>query len=149
MQKEKNEISRADDLPDNEHDAQRLQGDEAVLDLPDVADIPGQEFVHVPPLGELADVTISSADEEGAGLLDDDGEDDNNVTRGDSSLGRNEKQILERGADYQPSKDEDALRRAALDSTDEEGEPLNEGSFGNERLSAEEVAEPKDVDDRG
>ena len=146
MQQDKNELSRADDLPDNEHDAQRLQGDEAILDLPDVKDIPGQEFVHVPPLGEMADVTISSADEEGAGLFDD-VPDERNITRGDEELGRNEKQALERGADYQPSRDEDALRRSALDSTDEEGEPLNEKSFGDERLSAEEVAGPDEVDD--
>lgn len=146
MQKDKNEISRADDLPDNEHDAQRLQGDEAVLDLPDVKDIPGQEFIHVPPLGELADVTISSADEEGAGLFGDE-ENDASVTRGGDDLSRNEKQTLDRGADYQPTKDEDALRRAALDSTDAEGEPLNEGSFGDERLSAEEVAEGDDANE--
>ncbi len=69
---------RHTDLPDSPHDAERLKGDEAILDLPDVADIPGQEFVHVAPLGELADTTISSADEEGDGLFDDDaaGDDD-------------------------------------------------------------------------
>lgn len=60
-----------EDLPDSPHDAERLKSDETILDLPDVSDIPGQEHVQVPALGELADTTISSADEEGAGLLDD------------------------------------------------------------------------------
>jgi hypothetical protein len=66
-------ITRAapnDDLPDSPHDAERLQGDKTTLNLPDVDDIPGQEFVQVPSLGEIADTTISSADEEGEGLLD-------------------------------------------------------------------------------
>ena len=44
---------------------------EYFMDMPEVKDIPGQEHIHVPPLGALADVTISSADEEGEGILDD------------------------------------------------------------------------------
>ena len=43
---------------------------EFFMDMPEVKDIPGQEHVHVPPLGELADTTASSADEEGYGILD-------------------------------------------------------------------------------
>jgi hypothetical protein len=46
------------------------------LDLPDVADIPGQENIRVPNIQSMQDVTISSADEEGAGIFDDDDEDD-------------------------------------------------------------------------
>ena len=42
------------------------------IDLPDVKDIPGQEYIHPLPLGEIADTTISSDDEEGVGILDDD-----------------------------------------------------------------------------
>jgi hypothetical protein len=60
-----------DDLPDSPQDAERLKSDETTIDLPDVNDIPGQEHVRVPAMGELADTTISSDDEEGAGLLDD------------------------------------------------------------------------------
>jgi hypothetical protein len=63
--------SRNADLPDSPHDAERLKPEETILDLPDVHDIPGQEFVHTAPLGALADTTISSADEEGEGLFDD------------------------------------------------------------------------------
>lgn len=65
------------DLPDSPHDAERLKSEETTIDLPDVKDIPGQEFVHVAPLGELADTTISSADEEGDGLFNDAHDDDN------------------------------------------------------------------------
>jgi hypothetical protein len=60
------------DLPDSPHDTERLQPEETTLDLPEVKDIPGQEFVHTAPLGMLADTTISSADEEGEGLFNDD-----------------------------------------------------------------------------
>ena len=59
------------DLPDNENDSKKLEAEETYIDLPDVKDIPGQEFVHAPPLGELSDTTISSDDEEGAGVFED------------------------------------------------------------------------------
>jgi hypothetical protein len=59
------------DLPDSDRDKAKLQPDEATLDLPDVKDIPGQEFVHALNLNEMADTTISSDDEEGVGLFDD------------------------------------------------------------------------------
>jgi hypothetical protein len=64
------------DLTDPQRDQDRLKPEEATIDLPDVKDIPGQEFVHAPPLGMLADTTISSADEEGEGLFEDDEEDE-------------------------------------------------------------------------
>jgi len=64
------------DLTDPQRDQDRLKAEEATIDLPDVKDIPGQEFVHAPPLGMLADTTISSADEEGEGLFEDDEEDE-------------------------------------------------------------------------
>lgn len=53
-----------DDLTDSPSDQERLKPEKATIDLPDVSDIPGQEHVHVPPIGELADTTISSDDEE-------------------------------------------------------------------------------------
>ena len=59
------------DLTDSEKDKKKLQPDEAILDLPDVKDIPGQENIHVPDLREMADTTISSDDEEGIGLFND------------------------------------------------------------------------------
>ncbi len=41
-----------------------IEGNVEEILLPDVKDIPGQEHIHPAPLGELADTTISSADEE-------------------------------------------------------------------------------------
>jgi hypothetical protein len=71
------------DLPDSPQDRERLQPEETIIELPDVKDIPGQEFVHVPPLGELADTTISSDDEEGVGLFDDDVQQDEAAALGE------------------------------------------------------------------
>ena len=68
-EKRENLSSVHDDLKDSERDEARLQPDEATLDLPDVKDIPGQEHIHVPPLGELGDTTIASADEEADDLF--------------------------------------------------------------------------------
>ncbi len=62
-----------DDLTDSASDRERLQEEVSYIDLPDVSDIPGQENITVAPLGDLADVTISSDDEEG--LINDDSDD--------------------------------------------------------------------------
>ncbi len=53
-----------DDLTDSASDRERLKPEVTTIELPDVSDIPGQEHIHVPPVGELADTTISSDDEE-------------------------------------------------------------------------------------
>lgn len=89
------ERSRSADLTDSKHDQERLQGDQATLDLPDVKDIPGQEFVQAPPLGMMADTTISSADEEGEGLFDDEGGDD--LFADDTDLSEEEREALRTG----------------------------------------------------
>ncbi len=65
-----NDITNANDLPDTPEDIEKMKPETIIMDLPEVKDIPGQEFIHVPPLGELADTTISSDDEEGVGILD-------------------------------------------------------------------------------
>jgi hypothetical protein len=119
------------DLPDSDRDAERLQPEEVTIDLPDVSDIPGQEGVTAPPLGELADTTISSRDEEGAGIFGDD-------RGGDYKMGNEgdvtpeERRALQ-DVEYLPTDDEDRLRTATMDHTDFQGERLNEKSFGEER----------------
>ena len=60
------------DLPESKRDKELLKPDEGTLDLPEVKDIPGQEHVRPLPPGEMADTTISSADEEASELLDTD-----------------------------------------------------------------------------
>lgn len=140
------------DLKDSKHDEERLQPDEATIELPDVKDIPGQEFVQVPPLGMLADTTISSADEEGEGLFEDDEEDATDIVLGsEADISRQEKTMLEKANNYSPTKDEERLERASLDATDFEGEPLNERSFGEERSGIDldvPGAEDDDTDSR-
>ncbi|HWJ02728.1 MAG TPA: hypothetical protein VNU93_03550, partial [Verrucomicrobiae bacterium] len=67
------------DITDPKRDQERLKPDEGTIELPDVKDIPGQEFVNAPPMGMMADTTISSADEEGEGLFEDDEEDETDI----------------------------------------------------------------------
>lgn len=118
------------DIKDNQHDEERMQPEEVILDLPDVKDIPGQEHVHVPQFGEMADTTISSADEEGEGLFDDD--DDDSVARDDSNeVRREEKEFLEDSSINMNTEDDLALKQAAVDNVDSDGELLNEASGGN------------------
>lgn len=112
------------DLAESADDKKHLQPDEASLDLPEVNDIPGQEHIHVPEFKEYADTTISSDDEEGVGVLDN--EDDTDVTA-ESNVTKDERKALRDAANKNPDvKDEDNLARAQLDNTDEEGEVLNE-----------------------
>ena len=116
------------DLPDSPEDREKLKPEETFIDLPDVKDIPGQEFVHVPPAGEMADTTISSDDEEGRGVFDLD--DSENFTPGtEADVTREEREAL-RDTTYMPTRDEDRLRQARMDNVDFQGEPLNESSFG-------------------
>src|SRR5690349_7493888 len=112
------------DLPDSPRDEEKLKKEETTIDLPDVKDIPGQEYIHPPNPGEYADTTISSSDEEGDSVWGDDEEtiDDNPVV---TDI---EKKLLDDSATDVPTKDEQHLRRAQLDNTDEDGEPLNEKS---------------------
>ena len=137
--------SSPNDLPDSEADREKLQPEETTIDLPDVSDIPGQENVTVPPLGELADTTISSADEEGEGIFE---EEDADVdlrmgTRAD--VGSDERRGLE-DDEYMPTRDEDNLRNARMDNVDFQGEPLNERSFGEER-SGKDLDIPGNTDE--
>jgi hypothetical protein len=121
------------DLQDNEHDRERLQPEETILELPDVKDIPGQEFVHPLPLGALADTTISSADEEGEGLFGDDDDEETDIVMGtEADVSPAEKGMLEKNDNYMPTRDEAYLQQATMDNTDFEGDRLNEESFGSE-----------------
>ncbi|MDQ3277744.1 MAG: hypothetical protein M3Q06_05430 [Bacteroidota bacterium] len=116
------------DLPDSPEDREKLQPEETTIDLPDVKDIPGQEFVHVPNIGEMADTTPASDDEEGVGVFDlDDSEDLTPGNEGDVTP--EEREVL-RDTTYMPTRDEDRLRQARMDNVDFQGEPLNEEGFG-------------------
>ena len=60
------------DLTDSPKDEKAMEDEEVVLDLPDVADIPGQENIVPPKMNMFADKTISSDGEEGTAVFDED-----------------------------------------------------------------------------
>src|SRR5215203_4343730 len=112
-----NKSTRPNDLPDSAGDKEKLKAEETYIDLPDVKDIPGQEFVNAPPAGILGDTTISSADEEGTSVFDRDESKDLRSTGNESDVTRDERAAL-RKVDYLPTRDEDNLERASMDRTD-------------------------------
>ena len=124
--KPQGKATRGSDLPDSSRDEQELKNEETTIDLPDVKDIPGQEFIHPPNLGEYNDTTTSSADEEGDEIWAEEETTDNN-----SIVTNIEKKLLDDSANDGSAKDEQQLRRAELDDTDDEGEPLNEKTLAN------------------
>lgn len=137
--------SAPNDLPDSKEDREKLQPEETFIDLPDVKDIPGQEFVNTPAAGSLSDTTISSADEEGTNVFDRDDAEDLRRTGGDADVSRNERKALEQ-IDYMPTTDEDNLQNARMDNVDFQNEPLNERGFGEER-SGRDLDVPGNTDE--
>jgi hypothetical protein len=122
--------------------------DKNTIDLPEVSDIPGQEHIRAPRLGELADSTASSDDEEGDDVLED-GDDDLRLD-GRSNVSGQEKAMLGSIDRRRDDSEDEPLRTGLLDSTDEDGTPLNEKSFGNEPnddLSADDLDVPRESDD--
>lgn len=138
------------DLQDSPRDSERLKQEETTIDLPEVKDIPGQEHIHVPPLGELADTTISSDDEEGAGILDDwNDEDDATIRMGTAAdVSRSERKILDEANNHRSTVDESQLKKASLDNTDFEGERLNESGFAQEQSGTDLDVPNSEADDR-
>ncbi|MEO6637839.1 MAG: hypothetical protein ABIN25_06160 [Ginsengibacter sp.] len=116
------------DLPDSRRDKKELESEASTFNLPEVSDIPGQENIKPAPMGELADDTISSSDEEGDSIFNDDLDEDIEESN-DSNVSEEEKNDLQRSAEDMPTEDDINLRSAALDNTDEDGTPLNESSF--------------------
>ncbi len=114
------------DLQDSDKDKIELKPEPAKLDLPDVKDIPGQENIKPAPMGDLADDTITSSDEEGDAIFNEDNDEYPN-----SNVSKEEIDDLEKSADDFPTEDNINLRKAALDNTDDDDTPLNESSFKN------------------
>lgn len=105
------------DIKDSPMDAEKLKGETATLDLPDVSDIPGQENVHVPNMREMADTTPSSADEEGDVLFNE---------QDDSDVSEEEKELLDRTDESMSTEEDQDVFNAELDDRDDDGELLNE-----------------------
>lgn len=117
----------SDDIHDSPRDIERLKPDETTIELPDVKDIPGQEYIHVPRLGELADTTISSDDEEGVGLFNDDEDDETLISMGtENDVSPTDKNVLANMDHLQGADDDMGVQRATLDNVDFEGDELNE-----------------------
>jgi hypothetical protein len=132
----KNQLS---DHIDSPHDREEIEKEKVEVTLPDVEDIPGQENFTPAPLGEMADTTISSDDEEGVGIFEENI--DQEISEDpDSVVSPTEKKDLSTSANDMPGDDQN-LRRAALDDTDEDGTPLNEESF-NKNVTASDLDLP-------
>ena len=112
---------------DSKEDQEKMQEENTQIDLPGVEDIPGQENYKVPIEGLSGDETLASSDEEGERIFGDNIDDELGMGP-DSNVSQEERSILHTAANDMPGDDED-LREAALDSTDEDGTPLNVDSF--------------------
>jgi hypothetical protein len=121
----------ADDIHDSPEDEEKMKCEIVIIDLPDESDIPGQENIVVPKIGEMQDTTISSDDEEGLGLFDDDEDDEDMdlVMDNEADVSETEPTLLRRADEDLPDEDDPLLRSAELDNTDNDGEQLNEGSL--------------------
>lgn len=135
-------------LQDTGKDLTELQPATIIMDMPEVKDIPGQEHIHVPQFREMQDITISSAGEEGEGILDDLNT-ENNPARIDESANvtATEKKQLKKSAGHQPNAETEDFNNMALDETDNDGDPLNESNIRQNR-SGEDLDTPgADLDD--
>jgi hypothetical protein len=130
------------DLQESDDDKRHLKPENVVIDLPDVEDIPGQENIKVPKFKEMADVTASSADEEGDSLFFDDEDQDTNVST-------TEKALLQKSASQTPGDESEIdVQESTLDRFDEEGEPLNEGDLADDRFGEDlDLPESEEVDE--
>lgn len=100
--------------------------------VPNSFDIPGQEHITPAPLGEMADTTASSADEEDV-LHGDSLDERDNETRivmgTEADVTAEDIKNLEAADQNMDTIDDQNLEEAALDDTDNDGEPLNEDSI--------------------
>jgi len=92
----KDKLSKSGDLKTSKKDKQKIKPQTLTMDMPEVKDIPGQEHIEVPQFREMQDVTISSADEEGEGILDDLNTDSEKIIDSASDVSRQEKKLLKK-----------------------------------------------------
>jgi len=107
------------DITDSPEDQEKLKGDQGILNLPEIKDIPGAGRSGKNASLLPGDSTISSADEEGDELLEEnDGLEESDVTP-------LEKKLLSESFD--PSYDTDLpIHSLSLDAKDNEGDILEE-----------------------
>lgn len=124
------------DLIDSAEDLAEMKSEPTTFDLPDLKDIPGQENIVPASPGELEDLTIASADEEGEDIFGDNIDEEIDESN-DANVSSSEKNDLETSANDMPTEDDINLRVGELDNTDEDGTPLNEGSSKNNVTGAD------------
>jgi len=115
--------------------ATREQKNVILMDMPEVKDIPGQENIRPPHLRGMIDITISSADEEGEGLLDDlnKQDDEDELTGNSSNVSVAERRLLLQ-ADRPVTEEVEDKKKLSLDKTDgkdtlnEESDPSDMGN---------------------
>ncbi len=122
------------DISDSPEDQEKLKGDQSVLELPELNDIPGASHPGINPLFTPVNNTVSSADEEGDELLD-----ENDVSP-DTNVSALEKKLL--SETFESSYDRDLpIQSLTLDDRDEDGELLEETGQDNDLFG-------KDLDDK-
>jgi len=115
-------------------DTKKPESEIISMDMPEVKDIPGQENIKPPQFREMQDVTISSADEEGDGILDELNSDEEPVTgNGSSDVTNTEKRLLKKSAGHLPTEESEDFNKMALDDRDNDGELLNEKNIRQDR----------------
>jgi hypothetical protein len=113
--------------------------DKNTIDLPEVTDIPGQEHIRAPRLGELADTTASSADEEGDDVLNPVDE-ENDLAGNEGDVTADERSTLSNIDRRRADSEDEVLRESALDTVDDDGDPLNEKG-----LNSDEAGDDLDI----
>jgi hypothetical protein len=108
------------DIHDNPRDEKYLKNEETTIDMPDVSDIPGQEHINVPKMKQFHDTTISSDDEEGKGIFEEDELDP------ETDVTDEERELLSRTDESMSSINDEDRRKLMLDNKDLDGDSLNE-----------------------
>lgn len=148
--------NKLSDKIDSKEDRKSMESEineKSKIKLPKLEERRELEHITPPSDSKKADMTRSLAAEKGNELFKDDLstaiEDDLSTAienDPESNVSPQEREDLRRAANDMPGDDED-LREAALDSTDEDGTPLNVGSF-DKNISASDLDVPgADLDD--
>ncbi|RYF97178.1 MAG: hypothetical protein EOO02_21105 [Chitinophagaceae bacterium] len=135
------------DLGDSKRDQKKLESDSITMDMPEVKDIPGQENIKVPRMQEMEDVTASSADEEAEDLLKEINTEDETEIDKNSNVTEQEKSFLRKGAGHPRTEENNDIAKMSLDSTDDDGDELNEGNLREDKFGEDHDVPGADMDD--
>lgn len=131
--------NKLSDNIDSKEDKGKMKQEPLEINIPDLEDVTGLDRIPPASSGDMDNLTVSSESDEGDDLFDNDLD---KAIRNDpeSNVSDNERNLLRR-ASHDMGEDDRELREAALDSTDEDGTPLNEGSF-DRNISASDLDVP-------